>query len=688
MARCLAFVLLLTAVVAANARADAQALTTTWTADNGNGTFTNPLFYDEFSDPDMVRVGDDFYLTGTTMHAMPGLPVLHSKDLVNWTFLSYASDKLDLGPAFRLENAESVYGQGHWAPSFRHHNGTFYIFSNVNGHTTQRYTARDPRGPWTHTRMKRSFHDLSVLFDDDGKAYVVWGYQEIRLAELNSELTDIVPGTQRVIVPKGAGMGEGLHFYKFDGKYFITSAEWNGMKMPAARAASLAGPWEINPAISVDEDFGLVKGYSLNGKEPPFEITPPDPSRRGWGSLHQGGVLQTPAGEWWGFSMYDSNSIGRLTALSPVTWKDGWPYFGLPGNLTRTPRVWVKPATRASVAPHALYQRSDDFSAHKLQPIWQWNHVPAEGKWSLAQRPGFLRLHSMPALHFLAARNTLTQRAIGPQSTATVLLDTQGLKVGDVAGFALLTRPYGWIGVERKADGLYISRFDEQLGKQINVLLSIPVNARRVWLRADCDFLTEKQKFSYSTDGTTFKVLGDDFITAFQLITFQGVRYALFASNTAGGDAGFADFDSISIRESDSRGVKPIPYGKQIALRSVVEGTPPSLLSSPFLVVDRGLGRVSLKQGDDVLTVQDSGRVALAPGSQSPESQNPSQAFQWMETPTGEIILMSLKTHRYLRVDQGAGWLVADSPGPTPDGKDATRFTWRLANDQETRVVP
>src|SRR5438132_2353351 len=119
----------------------------TWTADNGNGTFTNPLFYDEFSDPDLIRVGDDFYLTGTTMHAMPGLPVLHSKDLVNWDFVAYASDRLDLGPEFRLADHKAVYGQGIWAPSLRYHDGTYYVFSNVSKHRTQLYTAKDPAGP-------------------------------------------------------------------------------------------------------------------------------------------------------------------------------------------------------------------------------------------------------------------------------------------------------------------------------------------------------------------------------------------------------------------------------------------------------------------------------------------------------------------------------------------------------------
>src|SRR5881394_1582860 len=162
---------LILAAVAVSHAADPRR---SWASDNGNGTYSNPLFYDEFSDPDMIRVGEDYYLTGTTMHAMPGLPVLHSKDLVNWKLLGYAFDRLDLGPGFRLEGGKEVYGQGIWAPSFRYHNGTFHIFTNINGHNTQLFRARNPAGPWTRTELKRSFHDLSVLFDE-GKVYVIWG---------------------------------------------------------------------------------------------------------------------------------------------------------------------------------------------------------------------------------------------------------------------------------------------------------------------------------------------------------------------------------------------------------------------------------------------------------------------------------------------------------------------------------
>lgn len=169
----------------ATGRADIRSpgATGTWRADNGNGTFSNPLFYEEFSDPDMIRAGEDYYFTGTTMHCMPGLAVLHSKDLVNWEFMSYAFDRLDLGPAFRLEDGKEIYGQGIWAPSFRHHNGTFYILSNVNGQGTHVFRATSPSGPWRHNKLATPLYDLSVLFDDDGKIYVVHGVNEINLSE-------------------------------------------------------------------------------------------------------------------------------------------------------------------------------------------------------------------------------------------------------------------------------------------------------------------------------------------------------------------------------------------------------------------------------------------------------------------------------------------------------------------------
>jgi beta-xylosidase len=664
-----------------------QATATTWTPDNGNGTYTNPLFYDEFSDPDMIRVGEWFYLTGTTMHSMPGLPVLRSKDLVNWEFVSYAVTALDLGPAYRLEEGGNIYGQGHWAPSFRYHNGTFYIFSNVNHETTQFYTATNPAGPWQHKAVKKSLHDLSVLFDDDGKAYVVWGYRSIQFAQLTDDLTDIVPGTQREIIPQSAGMGEGLHFYKFKGRYFITSAWFDQrMRMPAARADKLEGPYEVNQAISIDEDFGLAQGNRLadmKGTKPPYDIKPGNPHATGKLSLHQGGIVETPLGEWWGFSMMDYNSVGRLTALSPITWKDGWPYFGLPGNLTRTPRTWVKPKTREPQPIRVPYVRNDDFDGPSLQHIWQWNHVPVNEAWSLSEREGFLRLHALPATSLWDARNTLTQRAIGPISAPMVMLDASAMNDGDVAGLALFNRPYAWIGVERNDGKLSLVQFDEQTGHSARVDL----DGSRVWLRANCDFLKEQARFSYSTDGKSYVPFGEAFTLVFQLTTFQGVRYALFNYNGTGARGGSADFDNFVVDQPFPHGLmRPIPYARQVVFQAMDQDYGLATASAaviaaapePLRVVDMKLGRAALKSARGYLTITNSGEVGLtqrAPGE--------AESFQWIETPTGELALMSLRTNRFLRIDPQTRRITADAPTPLPDNADGVRLIWSLANQGE-----
>jgi len=161
--------------------------------------------------------------------------------------------------------------------------------------------------------------------------------------------------------------------------------------MKCARANQLTGPWEVE-TISEEESLGIGQGYRLKDnrtQDPPFELNPPDPSESHDLDLHQGGIIETQTGEWWGFSMQDHNSVGRLTALSPVTWQNGWPYFGLPGNLKRTPSIWVKPNTGHADAIASPYERNDDFSSPKLQMVWQWNHVPDDSKWALSERPGY-----------------------------------------------------------------------------------------------------------------------------------------------------------------------------------------------------------------------------------------------------------------------------------------------------------
>jgi xylan 1,4-beta-xylosidase len=680
--------LLLASVALVASGGDARKPATSWAADNGNGTYSNPLFYDEFSDPDMIRVGSDYYLTGTTMHTMPGLPILHSRDLVNWRIISYAFERLDLGPDFRLEGGKNIYGGGIWAPSFRHHNGTYYIFANVNRFGLQVYRASDPRGPWKHNRIEQGLHDLSVLFDDDGKIYAVYGARTIRIVELNRDLTALVPGTDRILIEPAQGMGEGSHIYRIKGKYYIVSAIPGAhVPMKCARADKLTGPWEV-ATISAEESLGIGQGYrpkDSRRQDPPFELNPPDPGERRSLDLHQGGIIDTVSGEWWGFSMQDHNSVGRLTSLSPVTWVDGWPYFGLPGNLKRTPSIWVKPNTGGVSPITSPYQRNDDFSGPKLIPVWQWNHLPDDSKWSLSERSGYLRLHSLSATDFWWARNSLTQRAIGPESTATTELDGSGLKTGDVAGLALLNSPYAWIGLLRDDNGYAIAQYDHITGKTVRE----PVAAKHAWLRVHSNFDTEVSQFSYSLDGKRFQPLGPDFVTVFQLRTFQGVRFALFNYNTGGAPGGQADFDFFTVDEPRPRGLtRPIPVSQSITLTDLATGNALAVVdgklqsvsgaekATAFRVVDQRRGRIALRTSrGQFVSVGAAGKA----GDVTLQSGKPGDAetFQWVDLQRGETLLLSLATHRYIVAPRTPGAVAADHPGPAPDRRDGSCFSWK-----------
>jgi hypothetical protein len=333
----------------------------------------------------------------------------------------------------------------------------------------------------------------------------------------------------------------------------------------------------------------------------------------------------------------------------------------------------VKPQTGLVQPARAPYRRSDDFSGHSLSPIWQWNHAPVEVDWSLTERPGYLRLRTQSAPDLLHARNTLTQRAIGPRSRPTAILDAASLRPGDRAGLALFNRPYAWLAVERTVSGFAVVHYDEQSDRETRR----PIANSRVWLRADADFMTEEAQFSYSLDGKTFEAIGDPFTMVYQLYTFQGVRYSLFAFNPTAGSTGYADFDEFDIHEPAPHGLAPIPYGREVLLSVVMLDSAPraAVLGERLSVVSRGLGRASFERGGRALTVGRSGDVRLKRSSGSN-----AQLFQWSETPTGEIVLMSLATNRFLRIDRETGMLRADSPGPAPDGQDGARFSWRPAN--------
>jgi beta-xylosidase len=664
-----------------------------WTADNGNGTYSNPLFYEEFEDPDVIRVGEDYYLAGTTMHMNPAVQIMHSKDLVNWELVGYCMDRLDLGPAFRLEGG-NVYSRGIWAPCLRYYKGMFYIFSNVNGVGLQVFRSKSVNGPWERNQLPGR-HDLSVLFDDDGKIYLIYGngspYPIEELApDLKSFKTD---APKRSLVGK---MGEGHHLYKINGKYVDVSAIPGGpVDQMVAVADSIDGPWRIERMVQ-GESLGVTAAAPLRAR----------PDDRGlW--LHQGGIVDTPSGEWWSIIMSDHGSAGRMVSLVPITWDNGFPLIGLPGNLRKAPNTWIKPNTSYAQEPKPAFVHDDNFDTGKLNPLWQWNHVPDDTKWSLTEKPGVLRLHSLPANDFYSARNSLCQRPPGPESIMTVELDTSGLTQGDTAGLALLSAPYAWIGVVKTSDATTLQMFigggNRSRGPgavapaSTNApIVSPTVPPTHLWLRVHCNFDKDEAIFSWSSDGKEFTSLGKPFIMTFQLTTFQGVRSALFNFNTDGKPGGYADFDNYFVDEPRARGPeREIPMGKTITLSSGADGTflaaethtnvllnVPAEASSAipqnakFQVIDLGNGRVALKSADArFVSVAEEDAVLKDLGGKLPGD---AESFQWVNLIHGDTMLMSLVNHRYLSTRPNEpGPVTVSATGPSPARKGGECFKWK-----------
>lgn len=669
-----------------------------WTADNGNGTYTNPLFYDEFSDPDIIRVGDDYYLAGTTMHTVPGLVILHSKDLVNWENISYCFDRFDFNDdAFSLKNHQEIYGQGVWAPAIRYANGQFYVFTNINGKGLQCYTSKDIRGPWKHHNMQGRIYDLSVLFDDDGKIYAIHGYGEVKCTELKPDMSGPIEETERTIIPEGNAVGEGHHMYKINGMYYLISTDYlpNGRTL-CSRSKNIWGPYETI-TITADETFGYhaapltqvpqgVK-YRIGEDGTKFGIPAVDKDATACTNIHQGGIVEDQSGQWWALLMMDFHSIGRTVTLAPITWKDGWPILGLEGNLGRAPRTWFKPNINTDIMPHAPYERNEDFNAKSLGRVWQWNHNPDDTKWSI--KNGRLRLQSMPAEQLMWARNTLTQRVIGPTSIATVELYTKGMKDGDVAGLGNINVPCSWIGIVKNDNTLTIRCFEQATNDTVDVVAKLK-STNKLWLRMVGDFDHNRAHYEYSLDGASYQQLGREMPLSYQLISFQGSRHALFAFNHKGQKGGYAEFDNFTVEEPQADRSGNIPYGKTFRIINLATNKPAIALKhgmlydtesndkgklTRFRIIDKGQGKVIL-QCEDGRYVFVSG-FGIAGDVRLTTDESKAEVFLWQDYLNHEFMLMSMRTHRYLGKSPTTGSPYSmDYTGSDPARRNGAVFRW------------
>ncbi|HLN22196.1 MAG TPA: glycoside hydrolase 43 family protein [Bacteroidales bacterium] len=491
---------------------------------------TNPVIFADVPDISIVRVGDSYYMSSTTMHMSPGVPIMKSNDLVNWKTISYAYDTLNV-EALNLENGKNAYGRGSWASSLRYHNGTFYVstFSATTGRTYV-FSTKDPeKTPWNKVAFKPSFHDNTLFFDDDGRVYLIYGNKKLTLVELNSDATGIKQGgINQVIIenaslPSGtdSGLGEGSHLFRYNGKYYLFNITWPKGKMRTVvvhRADKITGPWE---GKMVFQDKGVA----------------------------QGGMVDTPDGRWFAYLFRDYGSVGRIPYIVPMTWQDGWPVIGVNGKV---PEFLDLPANK-SLIPGIV--TPDEFKRGKNDPVlplaWQWNHNPDNRFWMVDSKKGILRLTTGRVdTSFVDARNTLTQRTIGPECTGSTVIDVTNMKEGDVAGLALLQRKYGIVGVKFENGSKSIVMINAQSGKAVTVE-SISLKQKNVYLRADCNFkdLADVAEFYYSLDGKSWKKIGNQLKMEYSMPHFMGYRYGLFnyGTKTAGG---YVDFDWFHIDNS------------------------------------------------------------------------------------------------------------------------------------------
>ena len=547
--------------------------------DQGDGTYRNPIIAADFSDPDPLRVGNDYYMVSSTFESSPGVTVLHSKDLVNWKIIGGVFDDLTKVNAAFSAKQMNRYGQGVYAPSIRYHNGLFYVY--VNLHTDGMYyaTATRPDGKWTYQPLKdknnknlimEGWTDPCPVWDDkNGKAYLVssnpgkvwYGYM-FQMTTDGSQLldADLEHMKQRNIVfqyPKGGTVysanfsTEGNKIYQHNGYYYIVHIEFldggNGMGTYIYRSKNIYGTNEDGTA-------------GVPGKIGKYEMRRIDPYFKNYQQSlpGQGGFVDTPDGRWFWIAQYNRyGSDGRTPCLLPVKWIDNWPIIGdsISDGFGKMNWQMKKPiASTTIILPHG----SDNFTSSKLDTHWAWNHQPIDSKWSLTERKGFLRLHATKTAdgseNFFKAANTIEQRYMSSEKVIiTVKLDIRNMTSGQKAGLAHYNggKTYALCGVsnENKTKHLYY----DQNGKT-KTGTTIPSNVTTIYIQSvsgfekrdySVQYTTEKQHYTYSFDGKNFKPFGDNY----QMSTagFRGDRVGICTFNN-NNDNGYIDIDRFDYK--------------------------------------------------------------------------------------------------------------------------------------------
>lgn len=461
------------------------------------------------------------------MHLNPGVPIMSSLDLMNWELISYAHQALDQNHSKLNLNGDNAYGKGTWASSIQYKNGLFYVmsFSYTTDKTYIWVTADITSDRWQQHTINQVFHDGSLLFDDDGRNYLAFGSDEIKLIELTPEGTGILPGAlPKTLIQSASAIAgkdfiltaEGTQLQKINGWYYLSNICWpkgQPRTQVVHRSRNITGPYEGR----------VVLQANVNGA-----------------GIAQGAYISTPQKQWYLYAFRDSGAVGRIPYLIPITWQDNWPVVS-----DKVQSALTLDHVQASLEGII---RSDEFNRGDLDLAWQWNHNPDHSGWSLTERAGFLRVTNTRIEHNIHdTRNSLTQRMFGPVSTGIVKLDLRGLVNGDVAGLAAFQDQYGYVGVTQSNGQKYVIMVDST-DADPREIERIPIDQQQIYLRISADFRhqSDTASFAYSTNGETWSSIGKDLSMTYKLTHFMGFRFALFnyATQNVGG---YVDFDYFHI---------------------------------------------------------------------------------------------------------------------------------------------
>lgn len=498
-------------------------------------TYSNPILYADYSDPDVIRSGKDYYLVASSFHFSPGIPVLKSRDLVHWKIVGHVLPKLtfapdyDMNPPFALTDATSKpvapglkYAEGVWAPAIRYHDGKFYLFWPTPREGIFMATATRPEGPWSPPVQfiaGPGYEDPCPFWDDDGQAYLIHGRVgagPLILHRMSVDGTHVLDDGKIIVNdPQNLPTLEGPKLYKRNDYYYIF-APFGGVGQGSEvvlRSKNIYGPY--------DRKVVLSKGSA--------DVQGP----------HQGGYVETPSGQGWFVHFNSTGAFGRIDYLEPVTWQDDWPQIGAgdhPVARYAMPDAGVK-------NDRDRLQDSDDFSKPGLGPQWEWNHNPDNARWSLTQRPGWLRLHAGQADYLVTARNTLTQILQGPHEIVSTRIDLSHMVDGQRAGLVLFGVKPVWIGAARLNGETHLT-----FGSA-GVETAGPVISGTVEFKAE---VTSDQtvRFSYSRDGRHFTDFGP--VTPLAKFSWwKGSRPGLFSYTGNGSTDGFVDIDWVHVTHKD-----------------------------------------------------------------------------------------------------------------------------------------